>query len=119
MITYAETFLDIVLKVWGAELWLVNEKEYCCKFLEFKKGASGSLHYHPIKKETFKVLNGKCMLEVGDKTYKLSVISKPITINPGTPHRVKALKDTMILEVSTHHDDNDVVRIEVSKVDNK
>ena len=43
----------IVKKVWGREIWLVNEVEYCCKMLEVKKGASGSLHYHVVKKETF------------------------------------------------------------------
>ena len=107
------TFLKVVPKVWGREIWLVNEPEYCCKLLEINKGASGSLHYHSLKKETFILAQGKIKLEYGDKTVKLSV--GYITIPPELPHRFTGLKQSAILEISTHHDDTDVVRIEESK----
>ena len=105
----------IVPKVWGKEIWLVNEPEYCLKMLEIKKGASGSLHYHPVKKESFIVANGKIRLEYGDKVETLKAGPQAIAILPGTPHRFKALKESAILEVSTYHDDQDVVRLEQSK----
>lgn len=110
-----KAFLKIVPKVWGAELWIVNEPEYCGKFLEIKKGTSGSLHYHPIKKETFKILKGKIFLELGGKKQKLNINSPPVTIYSGVQHRITGITDATILEISTTHSDADVVRIEVSK----
>ena len=83
--------------------------------LEVNKGASGSLHYHPTKKETFIVATGRIDLEYGGQKLKMKAGPKAITILPGTPHRFKALKDSAIIEVSTHHDDNDVVRLEEAK----
>lgn len=102
-------------KVWGREIVLVNEPEYTCKLLEINKGSSGSLHYHPNKKETFIMAMGKVKLELGKKVIKLSVGPNAITILPLTPHRFTALKQAVILEVSTCHDDADVVRLEVSR----
>ncbi len=109
-------FPIIVPKLWGSEVWYVNEPEYCCKILNINKFASGSLHYHSIKKETFMVTKGKIQLEYGDKkeTVRTGFI---VTIEPKTPHRFTALKDSSILEISTHHGDNDVTRIEKS-IDN-
>ena len=110
-----ETFPRLVKKVWGHELWWVNEPEYGCKTLGIDKGASGSLHYHPIKKETFIMVKGKIKLEYGDKEVILEAGYAPITILPGVRHRFTGLKNSIFLEVSTHHDDNDVVRLELSK----
>lgn len=104
--------MQVIPKVWGREVWLVNEPEYTCKLLEINKGSSGSLHYHPKKKETFIPAMGKVKLEYGDKTVKLK---EPVTILPGIPHRFTGLKQSTILEVSTFHSDEDVVRIEESK----
>ncbi len=107
----------IVKKLWGQETWLVNEPEYCCKILDINKGASGSLHYHPIKKETFIVIKGEIQLEHNGREQILFADSEAITIQPGTPHRFRALQSSSILEISTHHDDNDIIRLEESKGD--
>ncbi len=93
----------------------MNEPEYCLKMLEVKQGASGSLHYHPTKKETFLVASGKIRLEYGKEILTLKAGPKAVTILPGMPHRFKGLKDSTIMEVSTHHENSDVVRIEASR----
>ncbi len=105
----------VVDKVWGQEVWLVNETEYCLKILEIKAGAAGSLHYHRIKKETFILQKGKILLQIGNEGYLLGKDIKPMTINPKTPHRIIGIEDSLILEVSTHHDDADVERLEPSR----
>mgnify|MGYP001597679320 CR=1 FL=1 len=115
MTVCAATFPKRVPKVWGEEVWLVNEPEYCCKMLYLNKGASGSLHYHLVKKETFIVGVGKVELEIAGKRAKLTAGPGAITILPGQPHRFKALKQSVIIEVSTHHEDKDVVRLEESR----
>lgn len=107
--------LPIVPKVWGSETWIVNEPEYCAKMLEIKKGAKGSLHYHPVKKETFIMATGEIKLEVGNHEFTLNAGSAPVTLLPGTHHRFTGITDASILEISTHHDDSDVVRLEISQ----
>lgn len=104
-----------VKKVWGGELWMVNEPEYCCKVLFLNEGASGSLHYHKFKKETFMVLKGKIRLEYGSNKVELSAGVDVVTIPISVPHRFTGVEESSILEISTHHDDNDVVRLELSK----
>lgn len=109
----------IVDKAWGYEEVLINEPEYCCKRLYVYLNRRCSLHYHPRKKETFVVEQGTVRLEQRD------VRGRPImetlqpgdqrTIEPKTPHRFSGVTgNVIILEVSTHHDDADVVRIEPS-----
>lgn len=106
----------IVQKVWGSEEWLVNSDLYCVKILRIMPGFMCSLHYHPIKDETFYVTNGNVLLEVGDCTYELAVGDSE-RILPSTPHRFRSVGkySATILEASTHHDDADVVRIEESR----
>ena len=83
--------------------------------LEINKGASGSLHYQPEKKETLIVATGRIELEYGNQRLKMTAGPKAITILPGIPHRFTAIKPSTIMEISTHHDDQDVVRIEESR----
>ena len=109
-------FPVIVPKAWGREIWLANEDEYCCKMLEVNKGASGSLHYHIEKKETFLIAIGKIRLECDGTVVTLKAGPKVVTILPGQPHRFKGLKASVIMEISTHHKDSDVVRLAESKV---
>ena len=106
-----------VEKVWGKEVIIANEPEYCGKLLYVNKGASGSLHYHPRKKETFYLLKGRINLEYGDDiVFKMPRLwPDPVTIPKGKPHRFTAVLDSIILEVSSYHDDEDVIRVEESR----
>jgi len=102
-----------VTKIWGKEVWIVND-EYCGKFLYVKRGAWCSCHKHPIKKETFKVVEGTIELHLENEKFHLDSDSLPVTIEPDTFHRFCGVTDAIILEISTHHDDEDVVRLEES-----
>jgi len=103
-----------VEKVWGYEFWITNELEYCAKILQLTAGFQCSLHYHPKKKETFHVLNGQVKLEQRDiRGIPFEEILMPgdtRTIYPKTPHRFSSVDGAKILEISTHHEDSDVVR---------
>ena len=113
-----------VEKVWGEELWLVNEPGYCSKILVLNQGYQCSKHYHPIKNETFIILHGSARIECGF-TDKVMIVGDTLTIPAGTPHRFSSRfkkgvlgnqnQKTIILEISTHHDDADVVRLEDSR----
>ena len=102
-------------KEWGFEQIVVNTPLYCAKFLHIKAGKQCSLHYHPIKDETFTLMDGEVFLETS-----LAVPPRPMEksreyhIPPGLPHRFSSLTGGILLEVSTHHDEGDVVRLEPS-----
>jgi mannose-6-phosphate isomerase len=103
-------------KPWGHELiWALTE-QYCGKVLFVRAGESLSLQFHREKDESWYLLDGRAKLELGapGQTMLNSEVVPPGTafrFVPGTVHRVTALEDTRILEVSTPQID-DVVRLE-------
>jgi mannose-6-phosphate isomerase-like protein (cupin superfamily) len=105
-----------VEKPWGHELiWALSER-YCGKVLFVKAGCALSLQFHREKEESWLVQSGRAKLELGEVGQ--GVLSEEVIgsgdafhYRPGTVHRVTALEDTTILEVSTPHLD-DVVRLE-------
>ncbi len=103
-------------KPWGYELIWALTDVYCGKVLFVKAGQSLSLQFHRQKDESWLVQSGRAKLElgkVGETMLKEEVISAGAAFHyaPGTVHRVTAIEDTTILEVSTPHLD-DVVRLE-------
>ncbi|MEA3255132.1 MAG: cupin domain-containing protein [Candidatus Altiarchaeota archaeon] len=102
--------VKIIEKPWGREIWLAVEKEYAGKILEIKKGLKTSLQYHRRKKESIYVYEGELkVIHPGGE----SVLKKgeSITLNPGDRHRLVAMKDLRLIEISTPELD-DVVRVE-------
>lgn len=104
--------MKTVKKKWGKEVWLVNNDKYCAKFLYVDKGAQSSYHYHPIKQETFIPWEGEVLLNIKGTEF---ILEEPYTINPNTPHSFYGITDAVILEVSTPHSDEDIVRLTESK----
>ncbi len=107
--------IKTVEKVWGEEIWLVNNESYCGKLLVFDEGATSSYHYHPKKKETFYCLEGYGDLKINGKTELLAPFTRPKTIEPSDRHSVYARTPLVLIEISTTHDDNDVIRLSESK----
>ena len=107
-----------VEKPWGHELiWALTEL-YCGKLLVVKAGHELSLQVHREKDESWYVLEGRAELELaaaGEKATSREVVTPGAAfhITPGTVHRIRALEDTTVLEVSTPHL-HDVVRLEDS-----
>ena len=103
--------LKKVDKVWGNELWLINNEKYCAKFLDLKKGYQCSAHYHRLKDETFYCLKGKVRLELEDRVMVLRE-GDQVRVYPYNMHRFTSLTRTSkILEVSTTHRDSDSYRL--------
>jgi mannose-6-phosphate isomerase-like protein (cupin superfamily) len=105
-----------VEKPWGYELiWALSET-YCGKVLFVRAGAALSLQFHNLKDESWLVQSGRAKLELGDvgqQALDEEVVGAGAAFRyrPGTVHRVTAIEDTTILEVSTPHLD-DIVRLE-------
>jgi mannose-6-phosphate isomerase len=105
-----------VEKPWGHELIWAQAEQYVGKVLFVKAGESLSLQFHRVKDESWLVQQGRARLELGsagDAVLNEEVVAAGATFRfrPGTVHRVTALEDTTILEVSTPQLD-DVVRLE-------
>jgi len=104
-----------VSKPWGHELIWAHTDRYVGKILHIKAGEALSLQYHRVKDETIMVLSGKLAFESfadGDapNTRELGPL-EPFHVTPGLRHRMIAIEDTDVIEVSTPELD-DVVRLE-------
>ena len=105
-----------VQKLWGCELWHHNDTDYCMKTLELRHGAQSSLHYHRKKRETFLVTYGTVEIQTSGAWLALQT-GDSITLEPGVAHRFRAATTVArVVEASTMHDDEDVVRLEPSKL---
>jgi mannose-6-phosphate isomerase len=104
-----------VEKPWGYELIWATTNLYCGKLLFIRAGEQLSLQFHREKDETIYVHEGRLEFEIGeDSDAVASQVVSPGTafhLRPGTLHRMRALEDSLLLEVSTSQLD-DVVRLE-------
>jgi len=104
-----------VEKPWGWELVWAETERYVGKLLFVRAGESLSLQYHERKDESWLVREGRARLELGEVGGGLEEVEigsgDAFRYRPGTVHRVTALEDTLVLEVSTPELD-DVVRVE-------
>ena len=104
--------MPVVEKEWGREEWVWNGA-FCGKILRVKKGKRCSLHCHPGKDEAFYLLEGAVKVELEGKVF-CPMPGEAVRVAPGQRHRFTGLTDAVLIEFSTHHDDDDVVRIEPS-----
>ena len=99
---------------WGSELWCYNGDQ-CLKIMVVDKPAKSSLMYHSDKVETFVMLEGLLLFE-REETKKTLTPGDVRTVYPGERHRFQwAGEKAVFLEVSSHHDDEDVVKLEESE----
>jgi mannose-6-phosphate isomerase len=105
-----------VEKPWGWELIWAETDEYVGKLLFIRAGEALSLQYHEVKDEAWLVREGVAQLELGragqEELETIEIREGDALHYPaGTLHRVAAVEDTLIVEVSTPHLE-DVVRVE-------
>jgi mannose-6-phosphate isomerase len=107
--------VKIIEKPWGREIWIAHTDKYALKIIEFKKGARSSLQYHRQKHEHVYVDIGLLEMERENDQGEMEVlVLKPgdvVENEAGCKHRVTALEDCRLIEVSTPELD-DVVRLE-------
>jgi len=102
-------------KPWGYELVWARTDRYVGKILHLRKGEALSLQYHRVKDETIRVLAGRLRLvtvvEGGEPQRRVLEPGNGAHIPAGLRHRMEAIEDCDVLEVSTPELD-DVVRLE-------
>lgn len=102
-------------KPWGYEIrWAVTDR-YLGKILHINQGEALSLQYHEQKDECQLVMKGEMDFELGEHESKLEKRrlreGDTVHITPGLRHRMTAVTDVDIFEVSTAEIE-DVVRLE-------
>ena len=105
---------SVVPKPWGHELIWAHTVRYVGKILHINRGESLSYQYHRVKDETIRLLAGRLEmdLEIDGERSKLELAPGDcLHIVPGMKHRMTAIEDSDVLEVSTPELD-DVVRLE-------
>ena len=106
----------VVHKHWGEERWLVPEgSPFGYKVITIRAGKRTSLQYHRQKEEANLILNGE------GRIWFAEGVDEPLSdhplrpgqiahVRPGVVHRIEALTDLVLVEVSTPELD-DVIRI--------
>jgi NDP-sugar pyrophosphorylase family protein/mannose-6-phosphate isomerase-like protein (cupin superfamily) len=114
----------IVHKPWGREEWLALNDFYCYKRIYINAGYKTSFQYHEYKHETNYIISGTAEVWLENNN---GIIEKKIMtagdffdVIPPKKHRVIAITDIILQEVSTPHVD-DVIRIndEFNRMDGK
>jgi mannose-6-phosphate isomerase-like protein (cupin superfamily) len=101
-------------KPWGYELHWAKTDRYVGKILHITAGHALSLQYHNRKEETILLWSGLLAFEIERNGSLIRTEMKPgdrIHVAPKTVHRMTAIEDCDLFEVSTPEID-DVVRLE-------
>lgn len=114
-----------VEKPWGYELWINGQHPcYALKKIFIKAGTKTSLQYHNLKQETNVLFEGSANLhykknalienDCVNTSDVAAILLNPVStmdIVPKTLHRLEAVTDVLLFEVSTPHLD-DVFRVQ-------
>ena len=112
--------LTRVEKPWGYELHWAKTDRYVGKLIHVNAGHALSLQYHNQKDETIFLWSGKMLFEIADGhegtgggplTKREMQPGEAVHVTPKTVHRMTAVTDCDIFEVSTP-ELHDVVRLE-------
>jgi mannose-6-phosphate isomerase len=102
-----------VEKPWGYELHWAKTDRYVGKLIHVNAGHALSLQYHNVKDETIYLHSGLLSFEIQEGGTLVSREMRPgqsVHITPKTIHRMTAIEDSDIFEVSTP-ELHDVVRV--------
>ena len=104
----------VVQKPWGKEVWLELNDKYCYKRIYINAGFKTSYQMHNYKLETNFIIKGKAevWLENDEGIVEKFIMNSGdyFTVLPPRKHRVIAITDIILQEVSTPEVD-DVIRI--------
>jgi len=104
-----------VTKPWGKEIWLELNDNYCYKRIYINAGTRTSFQYHIKKRETNYIIKGEAEVWLENDSGVVEKFKMKegdfFNVIPPKKHRVIAITDLVLQEVSTPEVD-DVIRIE-------
>jgi mannose-6-phosphate isomerase-like protein (cupin superfamily) len=115
VMSYPAMKVQRVEKPWGFELLLAHTEQYAGKILCVWSGHRLSLQHHARKDETLFLLQGEMVLELETGPFEphrqRMLADEAYRVRAGQRHRLVALSDARVLEISTPELE-DVVRWE-------
>ena len=107
--------MKTIYKPWGKEEWIELNDKYCYKRIYLNAGYKTSFQYHNYKRETNYIISGEAEVwlenENGEIEKRIYKSGDFFNVVPPKKHRVIALTDLIMQEVSTPEVD-DVIRID-------
>lgn len=108
-------FFREVKKPWGKEMWMALTDRYCYKRIYLNAGTQTSFQYHHYKVETNYIISGEAEIWLENDEGVVEKFQMKandfFNVTPPKKHRVIAITDVILQEVSTPEVD-DVIRIE-------
>jgi mannose-6-phosphate isomerase len=94
-----------IVKPWGYEvIYSPDGSAQTGKILLVKAGCKLSLQYHDLKSETLCLISGQALIWLEDAAGDLKTVpmekEKGYHVTPGQKHRLEAITDAMVVEVS-------------------
>lgn len=106
---------DIVERPWGKFFQFTENENTTVKLLHLTKGKSISYQYHNKRSEMWHIISGWCWATKSIPEGELSKSLLPgdvFNIEIQAKHKLEALEDSVILEISKgFFDENDIVRL--------
>jgi len=91
----------VITKPWGQEIILTKpDLPYTGKIIKLTAGKKFSLQYHDQKTETLTLTSGQAKITLDNEMSDMKT-NHGYTIHPNTRHRIEAVTDSIIFEVST------------------
>ena len=111
----SESEARVVHKPYGKEIWLELNEHYCTKRIYMRAGTRASYQYHNMKHETNYIISGEAEVWLENDegvVEKMRVKANDYyVVSPRKKHRIIALTDIVLQEVSTTEVD-DVIRLQ-------
>jgi len=103
--------LNLIERKWGYFLQFTENEYSTIKILHIKKHSSTSYQYHNLRSEQWYVIKGKVSATKGILS-EILLPSQTITIEKQEKHKLEALEDSIVLEISKgFFDEADIVRV--------
>lgn len=102
----------LVIKPWGSEYLIYENKKIAAWFLNISHKRATSLHCHPLKKTGFILLGGSVSINIGFYQKKKIKALDKVMIRPGLFHSTKAISrgGAQIIEIETPNKKEDLIR---------
>lgn len=102
----------LVIKPWGSEYLIYENKKIAAWFLNISHKKATSLHCHPLKKTGFILLGGSVSIDIGFYQKKKIKALDKVMIRPGLFHSTKAISrgGAQIIEIETPNKKEDLIR---------